>query len=152
MHASWGASPYHSYGNLRQDDPRGVGFERLGDVYVLQDSEFEGPMEGINFRPYLRVLLNNPSHLQMTTPAPGPAPVMPILPAEPKPTATPRGTVARCSAILAATDNSRDRARHTHRQFGRMAVDAMALVAAEAALELSKLQADARFVNLGVDT
>ncbi|RYP73354.1 hypothetical protein DL770_007804 [Monosporascus sp. CRB-9-2] len=148
----------------------------LGDVYVPQDSEIVGPMEGINLRPYLRVLLNYSSPTSdVKTPAAGtrtattskppaviktapvrvPVPVMPILPAEPKPTAAPRGTQSTAplsspqrtvveivpvaftapATLIGDSDNT--------------AVKTMTLVATEAAFELSELQADARIANPG---
>ncbi|RYP66620.1 hypothetical protein DL771_007689 [Monosporascus sp. 5C6A] len=124
-------------------------------------------MECINFRPYLRVLLNYafpPSDVNTpasgtrtatinktpattkTAPARAPGPVMPNLPAEPKPTAASRGTqpTAPLSSpqrtVVEMAPVAFTAPATLIGDSGSTAVKAMALVAAEAAFELPELQ------------
>ncbi|RYP34488.1 hypothetical protein DL767_004264 [Monosporascus sp. MG133] len=107
----------------------------LGDVYVLQDSELVAAIKA--------------------APARAPAPIMPILPAGPKPTAAPRG--AQPTALLSSPQRTVVEIAPVAftgpatliGDSDSTAVKAMALVAAEVALGLPELQADARIANLG---
>ena len=142
----------------------------LGDVYILQNSVIVGMVGAIKFRRYPRILLNRffsapddtsskdkvtgSAHappMKHVEPAASSAPSKPV-PAPPsKPAPTPQPAHAEletakvASAVTAAVKDIAVDSDST-------AVKAMALVAAEAALELADLQDDATFANLGVDS
>ncbi|RYP44937.1 hypothetical protein DL768_008655 [Monosporascus sp. mg162] len=92
-----------------------------------------------------------------TAPARAPASVMPILPAEPKPTAAPRG--AQPTALLSSPQRTVVEIAPVAftgpatliGDSDSTAAKAIALVAAEAAFNPPELQADARVANLGMD-
>lgn len=145
----------------------------LGDVYVLQDGEIIAVMQAMKFRRYPRVLLNrffSPGDMKnppsgtaatiskvpaviKTTPATATAPAVtkpaeqkttpsaPILtPAPPpKPFETVVAVPVAPVAVAVVDSNS-------------IAVQAVALVAAEAGLDVSELQNEAIFADLGVDS
>lgn len=145
----------------------------LGDVYILQGNEIIGVMQAMKFRRYPRLLLNRffsavdvknpmsggvaiPQTAVHSTPtkavAPSPAPTVttptPIR-AEPKP-----------AASAAATPPPAPKSQE-HKPAGAapapvsdesVAAKAMALLAAEAALDPADLHDDATFANLGVDS
>lgn len=129
----------------------------LGDVYVLQDEAIVGLVGGIQFRRYPRILLNRffsaPQAGAATTATTTAAPTSQLqaeAAAPSKPTATvaevssspePDSNTPASSAPLAKAENS-----------DGVAAKALALIAKEAALELSDLQDDATFANLGVDS
>ena len=141
----------------------------LGDVYVLQEDEIVGVLQAIKFRRYPRVLLNrffspaevknslaSGSHASAPTPKPNPEPPVHAPSSAPAPPQTqaqapaqaastpqPKKAVeAKESAAPAATTDFPD----------STAAKALALVAAEAALELSDLHDDASFAHIGVDS
>lgn len=141
----------------------------LGDVYVLQDSVIIGMVGAIKFRRYPRLLLNRffsapdegaaitqPKQVvPSTTPAPvksahslsKPAQSPPPAKAAPVPQATPaKGTVATDALSVEAQVVNIDVNSDS------TAIKAMALIAAEAALDISDLQDDASFATLGVDS
>jgi len=145
----------------------------LGDVYVLQDDEIIGVMQSMKFRRYPRILLsrffspadvknsasgstvttNNIIHASKTAPVAALTPAVTGItkPAEPKPKsesepvskpapgkAVPAQPEAIEKTVVVASDST--------------AVKAMALVAAEAAIELSDLHDDTSFASIGVDS
>jgi acyl carrier protein len=120
----------------------------LGDVYILQDSVIMGVVGAIKFRQYPRLLLNrffsapdegahSPKPILAPPPEPKPAPVTPTEPKSIEP--TPAATAMATNAKVSVDSDSR-------------AAKAMALVAAEAGLDLADLQDDASFANLGIDS
>ena len=142
----------------------------LGDVYVLEGNEIIGVVQAMKFRRYPRVLLNrfftpadikNPvsgstpcvnsasSSTQSTklvsasAPPPKPANV-----AEPAPTPAP----APAPEPLPVQKNKQDTAAPPVGASDGTSAKALQLVADEAAIELSDLQDDVSFANLGVDS
>ncbi|TVY84593.1 Atrochrysone carboxylic acid synthase [Lachnellula suecica] len=132
----------------------------LGDVYILQDGVIVGMCGAIKFRRYPRVLLNRffspPDEITYTqappkqitakaatTPAPAPTPApkpVAALSAEPKPAPVPQVVAPAEPKPVENVDSDSTAAK------------AMALVAEEAGLELSDLEDDVSFANLGVDS
>lgn len=140
----------------------------LGDVYVLQNSVIIGMVGAIKFRRYPRLLLNRffsapdegvastpaskpvapsrapvPSSKQVLMPSAKPVPVPQAAPADPRPAETAPATVP----VATETTNV-----SVDVNLDSTAAKAIALVAAEAALEPSDIQDDALFANLGVDS
>jgi monodictyphenone polyketide synthase len=144
----------------------------LGDVYILQGDEIIGVMQAMKFRRYPRLLLNrffsavdiknpgsggtaiprtaiHPASTETVAPSPAPTATAPTpIHAEPKPavpaatpppTPTAKGPKPAATAPAPVSDES-------------VAAKAMALLAAEAALDLADLHDDATFANLGVDS
>jgi iterative type I PKS product template protein len=147
----------------------------LGDVYILQDDEIVGVMQAMKFRRYPRVLLNrffSPAdvkntasgsiaiastsstiHPPKTLPATAPGPVVtdtakqkPKQKLEPESKPIPAPTPVKTLPALPKT------VEETVVVSDSIAAKAMALVAAEAAIEISDLQDDASFANIGVDS
>jgi iterative type I PKS product template protein len=145
----------------------------LGDVYVLQDGEIIGVMQAMKFRRYPRVLLNRffspgdvrnlasgttatiskvPAVIKTTSAtATAPAVTKPAeqntTPSAPIPTPAPAPkpvesvvAVPVAPVAVAVVDSN------------STAVKAVALVAAEAGLDVSELQDEASFADLGVDS
>ncbi|KAK4248222.1 hypothetical protein C7999DRAFT_31275 [Corynascus novoguineensis] len=134
----------------------------LGDVYILQDSVIIGMVGAIKFRQYPRLLLSRffsaPDKGSSEHDAPAPAPVRKVV-EPPKPAAIPTPAKAEISASKAASTGLPQPVKPAVDVEPEVSVDmdstaakAMALVAAEAGLELSDLQDDANFPNLGVDS
>lgn len=141
----------------------------LGDVYVLQDSAIIGMVGAIKFRRYPRLLLNRffsapdegavSTQTKQVVPSTAPTPVKPAhssskpVLSPPPAEATPVPQVAPAK-ITIATDAPVAEAQVVTIDVNSdsTAVKAMALVAAEAALELSDLQDDVSFANLGIDS
>lgn len=126
----------------------------LGDVYVLQDGEIVGLVQGIQFRRYPRILLNRFFSSPDSTAAPvsakptpavtapvAPAPVVNASPSMPVKEAAPAAS-APVVAVPGAVEE----------QSNSVAAKAIALIAKESALEMSDLTDDATFANLGVDS
>jgi monodictyphenone polyketide synthase len=134
----------------------------LGDIYVLQDGEIIGMVGAIKFRRYPRLLLNRffsapdegtASHDASATAKASPTKKVPVAPAEQasaptaKPERVPQAAIptrpqpveASPAVAAALADDS-------------TAAKAIALVAAEAALDITDLQDDADFSSLGVDS
>ncbi|KAK3291290.1 putative polyketide synthase [Chaetomium fimeti] len=145
----------------------------LGDVYILQGDEIIGVMQAMKFRRYPRVLLNRFfSAVDVKNPASGgaPIPTSTITPAPPKavaPTRLPTTTVSPTpiqpdpKPAPAATPPPAPAAQAPQPTTSTtpapasdesVAGKAMALVAAEAALDPADLHDDASFANLGVDS
>lgn len=137
----------------------------LGDVYILQDGQIIGVMQAMKFRRYPRVLLNrffsapdvkNPSSgvggasakaVSAAKPAPvaAPATVTVVKPAEVIPTLdAPPLQIEPAAAPAPASVNVED--------LDSTPAKAMQLVASEAGIDLSDLEDDANFANLGVDS
>ncbi|KAI9667461.1 MAG: Type I Iterative PKS [Bathelium mastoideum] len=130
----------------------------LGDVYIMQDSVVIGMVGAIKFRRYPRLLLSRffsapdedtsvrapakqiaPAAPATTPPKPAPTPQEALR--EPKPTET-APPVTKASATNVKDNDGTD----------STAAKAMALVAAEAGLDLADLVDDASFANLGIDS
>lgn len=134
-----------------------------GDVYVMQNGEIIGMVGGIQFRSYPRILLSRffspPDKMaamegkskhdgpkaQTTAPEPtNPLPVAhvadkaPAAKAEPLP-ATATEAPPQCQPATAAASNS-------------VAAKALQIIAREAAMEVSSLEDDASFENMGIDS
>ncbi len=161
---------YRSYVKMipTADDPTVY----LGDVYVLQDHEIVGVMQAMKFRRYPRVLLNRffspadvknsmaaVSHeataktmpasamLKAATPKPNPVSQFHVPASTPAPPQPPVQAVPKvveiekpAGAVAATSDDD------------SITGKALALVAAEAGLELSDLHDDASFADVGVDS
>jgi monodictyphenone polyketide synthase len=141
----------------------------LGDVYVLQGETIIGLVEGIQFRRYPRILLNRffsppdegaaiskapaapaPAPQPRLEPAPKPVVVAPVVAAtvsKPAPNLVVPATVTVAPAAPAVSVSTTDA-----EESDSVAAKAIVLIANEAALELSDLQDDATFANLGVDS
>jgi monodictyphenone polyketide synthase len=146
----------------------------LGDVYVLQEDEIVGVMHAIKFRRYPRVLLNrffSPADVKNSSKSRhGHAPATAHVPAtaaavRPKHTPespvvvsnVPSSTPAQPPAQAASAPQSKPKAVEVKElassdTANSTAAKALALVAAEAALELSDLHDDASFASIGVDS
>jgi monodictyphenone polyketide synthase len=163
---------YRSYVKMipTADDPAVY----LGDVYILQGDEIIGVMQAMKFRRYPRLLLNrffsavdvkNPGTASLALAASGhaakalPAPVsvpaeattaQPATPQpEAKPEAAPTPVPAKPAPVVQPKAAEEAAAAATSES---VAAKAMALVAAEAAIDLSELQDEASFANIGVDS
>jgi iterative type I PKS product template protein len=148
----------------------------LGDVYVLQDETIVGMVGGIKFRRYPRLLLNRffsapePDKNGAGT-APTAAPVAPTSkPAEPVLKPAPEKTNPTQRETAATT--TKDAGDSAHEQSGTKpdpaasapaapaaaenpdstASKAIALIAAESALDISDLVDEASFASLGIDS
>nr|A0A067XNI2.1 RecName: Full=Non-reducing polyketide synthase ptaA; AltName: Full=Pestheic acid biosynthesis cluster protein A [Pestalotiopsis fici W106-1]AGO59040.1 PtaA [Pestalotiopsis fici] len=135
----------------------------LGDVYIFQDNKIIGQVRGIKFRRYPRLLLDRffsapdaakhgGKHAPAVKAAIPPAlekksaVVVAQVPVVDKPPPTKENAVAAPAAkspepVAAAAVNE-----------DSITVKAMALVAAEAALDVSELEDDVQFANIGVDS
>ncbi|KAF7587027.1 hypothetical protein BBP40_007849 [Aspergillus hancockii] len=139
----------------------------LGDAYVLQGETIIGLVEGIQFRRYPRILLNRffsppdegpatakmpaasaPASQPRLEPAPKPGVVAPVAATVLKPAPTPEVT----ATVTVAPTAPAAPAPTTDAESDSVAAKAIVLIANEAALELSDLQDDATFANLGVDS
>jgi len=127
----------------------------LGDVYVLQDDVIVGMVGAIKFRRYPRLLLNRffsaPDEGKAPALAPSSKPV-PAPPARPAPAPATQAAPAPVPQTVPAEPQPAETAPVATVDLDSTAIKAMALVAAEAALELADLQDDVSFVNLGVDS
>lgn len=152
----------------------------LGDVYILQDDAIVGMVGGIKFRRYPRILLNRffsapddegPKAHGNSAGASAPLPVVTAAAPAPKTTllpvplpvvaghvekvvraemvvpAVPPAALTKAAPVapVAAAEGSTSSADST-------SAKAIALIAEEAALEISDLQDDASFANLGIDS
>ncbi|EFX02748.1 polyketide synthase [Grosmannia clavigera kw1407] len=116
----------------------------LGDVYVLRalDGVIIGVVGAIEFRQYPRLLLNRFFSADAPTASPGSAQqsTKPVEPVAPPPVPVVQSTSAPAPAV--AAENNTDSTTSK----------AIALVAAEAGIELSELQDDVHFAHVGVDS
>ncbi|KAG5944999.1 hypothetical protein E4U53_006775, partial [Claviceps sorghi] len=144
---------YQSYVKMipQADDPTTY----LGDVYVLQDAVIMGKVGGMQFRRYPRLLLDRffsppdkagasasaaPRSREEQKPAPGGAAHSP---AQQQPVA---GTVESKEPPVSAGATAGQPASDS------VAAKALVLIAKEAAMDLSQLQDDAGFAELGIDS
>lgn len=133
----------------------------FGDVYIMQDNVIVGKIGDIQFRRYPRILLSRffsppdkmaaieskPTAATSHAPdVPGPKKDKPVL--SNLPTATPSPPE---DAKPAATDAAAPSVDSTAAS-GSITAKALMLIANEAALEISDLEDDACFANLGVDS
>ncbi|KAJ9142487.1 Ketoacyl-synt-domain-containing protein [Pleurostoma richardsiae] len=132
----------------------------LGDVYILQDGQIVGVVGAIKFRRYPRLLLNRFfSAADQSHPKPtvlGPAAVAPAAPAAAtKPKPAPAVAVAAPTPPKASptpqTEPVVEEAK-ADEDSDSVATKAMALVAAEAAMDLADLVDDIGFAALGIDS
>ncbi|KAJ5431569.1 hypothetical protein N7445_009301 [Penicillium cf. griseofulvum] len=137
----------------------------LGDVYVLQDGEIIGVMQGMKFRRYPRVLLNrffspadvkNPASGTVVTDSQPPAlmqnkSAVVTTPAVAKPTKQEAVLAAPVSAPAPAPKPV-ELAMIAPVDSDSTAVKAVVLVAAETGLDVQDLQDEAKFADLGVDS
>jgi monodictyphenone polyketide synthase len=140
----------------------------VGDVYIMQDGEIVGMVGGIQFRRFPRILLSrffSPPDKQaasetvskataILTPAAAPRAAIkqqptPDLPVNlPAATPTPSAKPAEEEKAAAAPVQEAPPAAATNSVTTR----ALALIAKEAALELSDLEDEVEFANLGIDS
>lgn len=145
----------------------------LGDVYILQGDDIIGVMQAMKFRRYPRLLLNrffsavdikNPmsggAAIPQTTVHPTPTKAVAPSPAPTVTTPTPIRAEPKPAASAAATPPPAPKSQE-HKPAAAapapvsdesVAAKAMALLAAEAALDPADLHDDATFANLGVDS
>ena len=139
----------------------------VGDVYIMQDDEIVGMVGGIQFRRFPRILLSRffsppdkqaaseaaPKIIATSTPAAAPRAVVsqqpaPVLPVN-MPAATPAPTVKAVEEKKAAAPVQE---ASPAAAADSVTTRALALIAKEAALELSDLEDEAEFANLGIDS
>ena len=139
----------------------------VGDVYIMQDDEIVGMVGGIQFRRFPRILLSRffsppdkqaaseaaPRTIATSTPAGAPKAVVrqqpaPVLPVN-MPAATPAPTVKAVEEKKAAAPVQE---ASPAAAADSVTTRALALIAKEAALELSDLEDEAEFANLGIDS
>ena len=147
----------------------------LGDVYIMQDDAVIGMVGGIEFRRYPRILLNRffsppektaategkPKATASQAPLPAPAaPKVEVPEQKPKPLSrhdsgfggedeqiAPLSTNHTTTAPAAAVPSVESAAAS-----GSITAKSLMLIAKEAALEISDLEDDASFVDLGIDS
>lgn len=142
----------------------------MGDVYVIQDDVIMGMVGGIMFRRYPRILLNRffsapddhstssatvPKPLQKQQPAPvqarkkaaAPTPIVP----GPKPRASEQ-KFPRTAQAVPSTAPALVTEQAASYDDSNTVAKAMALIAREAGIQVSDLQDDALFGNLGLDS
>ncbi|KAI0175049.1 hypothetical protein BJ166DRAFT_460527 [Pestalotiopsis sp. NC0098] len=135
----------------------------LGDVYVFQDDVIIGQVRGIKFRRYPRILLDrffSAPDAAKHGGAHAPAVKVAIPPASEKKSAvvvvkTPVEKPAPVKEVAVATPVAKAPepvAAAAEVNEDSITVKAMALVAAEAALDVSELEDDVQFANIGVDS
>lgn len=118
----------------------------LGDVYILQNDMIIGMVGGIKFRRYPRLLLSrffSPSDDSTAKTAAGETP--------PAPTTTAATTITAATST-ASTGQPPKVDETSPVDSNSTAARALALVAKEAGMEVTDLQDDAIFANLGVDS
>jgi monodictyphenone polyketide synthase len=143
----------------------------VGDVYIMQDDEIVGMVGGIQFRRFPRILLSrffsppdkqsvsseaapktaaisNPAAVPRVVIKQQPAPVVPVNLPAPTPIPSPKAAVEDKKPVAAAPAQEATPAAATNSVTAR----ALALIAKEAALELSDLEDEAEFANLGIDS
>ncbi|KAF2111953.1 putative polyketide synthase [Lophiotrema nucula] len=158
-------SKYRSYVKMipTKDDPTVF----LGDVYIMQDGEILGMVGAIQFRQYPRILLSRffsapdeGGHASKSTSAPAAKPKAVSAPSQPKataavaPTPTPAPTTQAepKSVEAASTPAVKEAEVIASADSDSTAAKAMALVAAEAGLDLADLQGEMSFGELGIDS
>ena len=151
----------------------------LGNVYVLQDDDIIGMVEGIKFRRYPRLLLNRfffapdedaskhtATAASATAPVPpklAPAPVQAtpkaaaLIQAVPTNAELPRAIPAHGPAPVPVVASVVVKGKDTNVASAPLDTDstaakAIALIANEAAMELADMQDESSFANLGVDS
>ncbi|QSZ29342.1 hypothetical protein DSL72_003856 [Monilinia vaccinii-corymbosi] len=129
-----------------------------GDVFILEDGIIIGMCGAIKFRRYPRLLLNRffstPDESEskhgttMTAPAKAQLPKLVEKPVAPEPAIV---MTPASSPVLVATESVATTAL-AGEDSNSTAAKAMVLVAAEAGIDVSELQDDVNFANLGVDS
>jgi iterative type I PKS product template protein len=129
----------------------------LGDVYILQNSVIVGMVGAIKFRQYPRLLLNRffSAPDEGSSKHDAPAPVQKVA-QPPKPALTAANAEISVSKTVPAESQPAKAVVEVKSQVSvdmdSTAVKALALVAAEAALEAADLQDEVSFASLGVDS
>lgn len=124
----------------------------LGDVYVMYDDAVVGMVGGIQFRRYPRILLSRffspPDTMAAMEDKPKPA--LPCVDSGPDehsrrlPTKLPAAAPPKDAQPAATVESAAPS--------GSIAAKALVLIAREAALEISNLEDDESFANLGIDS
>jgi len=141
----------------------------VGDVYIMQNDEIVGMVGGIQFRRFPRILLSRffsppdkdavsetaPKVVAVSTPAAAPKAVVKQQTAPVLPVSMPAATTA--PSAKAAVEDKKAVAAPVQEATPAAATNsvttrALALIAKEAALEMSDLEDEAEFANLGIDS
>jgi iterative type I PKS product template protein len=142
----------------------------VGDVYIMQDGEIVGMVGGIQFRRFPRILLSRffsppdkqaasseaaPKAVTVSTPAAALKAVIKQQPTPALPVNLPAATPAPLAKAVVVEDNkpaAPAQEATPAAATNSVTTRALALIAKEAALELSDLEDEAEFANLGIDS
>ena len=136
----------------------------FGDVYIMQDDAVMGIVGGIQFRRYPRILPSrffSPSDKMAAmeakpkaaaSHAPFPAPAAPKEQSKPLPTSLPTAAPAPPMDAKPAATEAEAPSLESTAASGSITATALMLIAREAGLEMSNLEDDAGFAELGIDS